>query len=92
MDIIDKINLFSLDESFKKVIRKGKVKRKRICPDGMKVKDNKCIIMKPAEKKNLFKAALLRGRKIKANVGIQKKAMKKRARSMKKREMQIGDQ
>ena len=91
MDIIEKIDLFSIDESWKKVIRKGKVKRKRICPDGMKAKDGKCVIMKPAEKKNLFKAALKRARKIKANTGIQKKAQRKRAKSMKKREMQIGD-
>lgn len=91
MDIIDKINLFSIDEGWEKVIRKGKIKRKLICPVGMKAKNGKCVMMKPTEKRNLFKAALLRGKKMKANVNVMIKAKKKRAKSMKKREIQIGD-
>ncbi len=98
MDIIEKIDLLSIDdvdelsEAYKKVIRKGKIKRKLVCPVAvMKAQDGKCVSMTPAERKKRGKAAILRGRKLKANKGIQKKAQKKRARSLRKRAMQIPD-
>lgn len=92
MDIIEKIDLISMDnieEAFKKVIRKGKVKRKLICPPGMKAVDGKCKMMAPSEKKNRKKAGIKRGRELKANKGVLKKAMRKRAKSLRKRAMQI---
>lgn len=93
MDIISKIDLIttdSLDEIFKKVIRKGKVKRKVVCPMvTMKAKDGKCVMMAPSERKKRKKSAIIRGRKLHANIGIQKKAQKKRAKSLRKRAMQI---
>lgn len=92
MDINDKIDLLtmdSLDEIFKKVVRKGKLIRKLICQPGMKAVDGKCKMMSPAEKKNRKKSAILRGKKLKANKGIQKKAQRKRAKSLRKRAMQI---
>lgn len=99
MDIIEKIDLISMDdaetlsEAFKKVIRKGKVKRKLVCPVAvMKAKDGKCVSMTAAERKKRGKAAKLRGRKLKTNIGIQKKAQRKRAKSMRKRAMQIPSQ
>jgi phage-related tail protein len=95
MDIIDKLDLISmdnLDEMFKKVIRFGKIKRKKICPPGMKAVDGKCKMMSPSEKMKRKKAAIKRGKQLKANVGTQKKAMRKRAKSLRKRAMQIPDQ
>jgi hypothetical protein len=95
MNIDEKIDLFtmdSLDEVFKKVIRKGKVKRKLICPPGLKAVDGKCKVMSPSEKKARKKAAILRGRKFKANKSAQVKAQRKRSKSLRKRAMQIPNQ
>lgn len=95
MDLIKAIDLFTIeniDEMFKKVIRKGKVKKKTICPVGvMKAKGNKCVLMTPAERKNRLKAAKKTGKKLHTNLGIQKKALKKRAKSLRKRAMSIPD-
>jgi hypothetical protein len=92
MNIDETLDMY-LNEIFKKVIRKGKVKRKTICPvAGMKAVDGKCKMMTPAERRERKKAGRLRGKKLKANVGIQKKAMKKRAKSMRKRAMAIPNQ
>lgn len=95
-DLIDKIDLLTIDtidEVFKKVIRKGKIQRKTICPVGaMKAVDGKCVLMNPAERKNRTRAAIKRGKKLKANLGIQKKANKKRAKSLRKRALAIPDQ
>lgn len=92
MDIDDKLDMY-LSEIVKKVIRKGKIQRKTICPVGaMKAVDGKCVLMKPAERKNRTKAAIKRGKKFKANLGLQKKAQKKRAKSLRKRALAIPDQ
>lgn len=95
MDLIDRINLVSmdsLDEIFKKVIRKGKVKRKIVCPVvTMKAVNGKCVMMAPSERRKRKKAAIVRGKKLHANIGVQKKAQRKRAKSMRKRAMQIPD-
>ena len=95
-DLMSQLDLFtidSLDEIFKKVVRAGKIKRKVVCPvELMKAKDGKCVMMTPAERKKRGKAAKLRGKKLKVNVGIQKKAQKKRAKSLRKRAMAIPDQ
>lgn len=91
MDINDKLDIY-LNEIMKKVIRKGKVVRKTVCPvAAMKAVGGKCVLMTPQERKNRQKAAKITGKKIKANPGIQKKAMKKRAKSMRKRAMGIPD-
>ena len=91
MDVTDKIDLF-LNEIMKKVIRKGKVVKKTICPTAaMKAVGGKCVMMSPQERRNRAKAAKITGKKIKANPGLQKKATKKRAKSMRKRAMGIPD-
>lgn len=97
MDIIDKLDLFTTDtieEGFlKKVVRKGKITKKIICPVGvMKAKDGKCVMMKPEERKKRAKAAKKRGKLLHANIGVQKKANKKRAKSLRKRAMAIPNQ
>jgi hypothetical protein len=94
-NLLNKIDLFTTDclnEIMKKVIRKGKVKRKTICPLAtMKAQDGKCVMMDAGERKARNKAAIKRGRELKANIGVQKKAAKKRAKSLKKRLLAIPD-
>ena len=66
----------------KKVIRKGKLKKKLFCPPGQKAKGGRCVTMKSTERSR---------RRIKAKKGaIKRKAkfgkiLKKRAKAMKKR-------
>lgn len=92
MDVIDKIDLVLIDEVFKKVIRKGELKKKIICPVvTMKAKDGKCVPMTPQERRNRLKAAIKVGKKLKSNLGLQKKASRKRAKSLRKRAMRIPD-
>jgi hypothetical protein len=69
---------------FKKVIRKGKVVKKKICPDTAKVAGNKCVKMTASEKLKQSKAAKKRAIKMKSKMG---KILKKRAKSLKKRAM-----
>ena len=93
MNTIDeKLDMY-LSEVFKKVIRKGELKRKLFCPVATtKSKDGRCVPMKAEERKKRLKAAIKTGRKIKSNLGLQKKSARKRAKSMKKRAMRIPDQ
>ena len=72
-----------LDEARrKKVIRKGKLKKKLFCPPGQKAKGGRCVTMKSTERSR---------RRIKAKKGaIKRKAKagrikKKRAKAMRKR-------
>lgn len=89
MNINEKLDMY-LNEIFKKVIRKGQLKKKTICPVAiMKAKDGKCVMMSPSERKKRAKAAKKTGRKISANLGLQKKAARKRRKSLKKRGMRI---
>ena len=66
----------------KKVIRKGKVKRKRFCAPGQKVVNGKCVAMRGAEragrKRRAKKSAIKRRGKL-------ARLLKKRAKSMRKR-------
>jgi len=92
LDKIDKLTMDCLDEIVKKVIRQGKVKRKTICPLAtMKAQDGKCVTMNAGERKARNKAAIKRGRELRANIGVQKKAAKKRAKSLRKRLLSISD-
>ena len=72
-----------LDEGYrKKVIRKGKLKKKLFCPKGQKAKGNKCVPMKSTEKSRrkikAKKAAVKRKGKMSRIKKKRKKAMKKR--------------
>ena len=75
--------LLELDEAKrKKVIRKGKLKKKLFCKPGQKAKGNKCVTMKSTEKTK---------RKLKAKKGAIKrktkaaKIRKKMKKALKKR-------
>jgi len=93
MDILEKLDDEYLNELWKKVIRKGALKRKLICPAAiMKAQGGKCVTMSPEERRKRKKATKITGRKVSANLGVQKKAMRKRAKSMKKRAMRIPSQ
>jgi hypothetical protein len=81
----------TLDEAkFQRVIRKGKVKRKLFCPDGFKAQDNVCQKMSPSERMKRKRATKRAARKKKG--AILAKMLKKRAKSMKRRAMQIPQQ
>lgn len=41
----------------KKVVRKGKVQKKKTCPDGFKLVDGKCVRQKADEKRKRSRAA-----------------------------------
>lgn len=68
------INAF-LNEKFKKVVRGGKVKRKRVCRDGYVVKGGKCVKQKASEKRKLSKAQKkgAKKRKIKKSASTRKR-------------------
>jgi len=96
-DIIDKINecLESFDEEdlicevrYKKVIRKGKIIRKPICPDGFKFAGGKCVKMKNTEKIKRSRSTKKAQRKVQ-NSGAKAKLIRKRAKSMRKRKALI---
>lgn len=57
----------------------------------MKAQDGKCVLMSASERKARGKAAIKRGKKLRSNLGIQMKASRKRAKSMRKRAMGIPD-
>jgi hypothetical protein len=89
-ELVERIDLFFLDEAeFKRVIRKGKVKRKLICPPGFKAEGKRCVKIQPKEKLKRLLGTKQRVRKLKAQTGIVKKANRKRAKSMRKRAMMI---
>ena len=93
MDILDKLDDENINELFKKVIRKGVLKRKLICPLAtQKAQGGKCVMMSPSERRKRKKATKLVGKKISANIGIQKQAQRKRAKSLRKRAMRIPGQ
>ena len=93
MDILEKIDQYLTEAGieeylteirFKKVIRKGKLFKKLICPQGMKVVGGKCKRMSPTEVRKRAKAARKSQRKIQAS-GVGKRLLRKRAKSMRKR-------
>ena len=66
----------------KKVIRKGKIKKKLFCKPGQKAKGDKCVTMKSTEKNKRKLKAKKGAIKRKSKASRMKKKMKK---SMKKR-------
>ena len=88
MDILDQIDLMLNEIKFKKVIRKGKLVKKPVCPDGFKAKGGKCVKMTSAEKRKRAKSARRAQKKIQAS-GIGTKAIRKRAKAMRKRQALI---
>ena len=77
-------DLESLNEAgeWKVVFRKGKRRRKLMCPPGTKSVGKKCVKMKPTERIRRRKALRIAGKKMKVMMG---RVLKKRKKAMKKR-------
>ena len=85
MDITEKLDLFLITEiKFKKVVRKGKIVRKPICPPGFKFSGKKCKKMSATEMRKRSKATKKSQRKIQSG-GKKAGLLRKRAKSMRKR-------
>lgn len=89
IDIIEKIEDVLDEARFRKVIRKGKLKRKLFCPKGFKAVGGKCVKMSPEETRKR-KRATRRAAKKRIG-GVLAKALKKRKKSLRRREQQIHD-
>lgn len=87
MDIVLKLEEILDEARFKKVIRKGKVKRKLFCPKGFKAVGGKCVKMSPEETRKRKRATKRAAKKRKG--GVLAKALKKRKKSLRRREQQI---
>lgn len=86
--ISDYINPNEVNEiEWKRLIRKGKVQRKLICPDGFKAQDGRCVKMSPQETIKRKKSAKKRAKKLKVDKGKIAKLLRKRAKSLRKRAM-----
>ncbi len=83
MDIVEKIDIL-IEAKFKKVIRKGKLVKKTICPKGFKARGGKCKKMSPGEMRKRAKSARRAQKKIQSS-GKKAILIKKRAKSMRKR-------
>ena len=83
MDITEKIDILT-EAKFKKVVRKGKLIRKLICPPGFKAKKGKCKKMSPTEAKKRSRSAKRSQKKLHAS-GKSALLLRKRAKSMRKR-------
>ena len=82
MDLIYEVMNEINEAKKKKVIRKGKLKKKTICPKGQKAKGGRCVVMKSKEKTTRKMKAKKASVKRKAK---QIRTAKKRKKSMKKR-------
>lgn len=94
-DILERIEILLTEPSerideikFKKVIRKGKIKRKAICPPGFKVVAGKCVKQKASERLKRSRSTKKAQRKIQAG-GMKTKLLRARAKSMRKRKAAI---
>ena len=94
MDITEKIDLFLNEITYKKVIRKGKVIRKPICPNGFKAVNGTCVKMTGQEKRKRAKSAKkaqianwirCNANKLWNSGGKSAKLLKRRAKSMRRR-------
>lgn len=83
MDIIDKIDIIT-EIKFKRVVRKGKLIRKAICPAGYKVVKGKCKKQSASEIRKRSKSTKRAQKKLWAGGGGAK-LIRKRAKSMRKR-------
>jgi len=93
MNILEKIDLFLIDEGvWKKVIRNKKLVKKLICPSGFKAQGGKCVKMKAIEMQKRKKSSKIAQKKLHANKAKMFKLEKKRMKSMNKRSSVIGDQ
>ena len=81
-DIIDEADKILDEARRKKVIRKGKIKKKLFCPKGQKAKGGRCVTMKSTEKGKRKRMAKKSAVKRKAKSA---RMNKKRAKSMRKR-------
>ena len=97
MDILERLDIFLTEPSetdmvceikFRKVIRKGKVKRKAFCPKGYKAVGAKCVKMKPGERLKRARSTKKAQRKIQSS-GKKAVLLRKRAKSMRKRKAAI---
>ena len=95
MDILERLDIFltepseRLDEiKYKKVIRKGKIKRKAVCPPGFKVVSGKCVKQKASERLKRSRSTKKAQRRIQSS-GIKTKLLRSRAKSMRKRHAAI---
>ena len=95
MEILEKIDLFllgpeeRLDEiKYKKVIRKGKIKRKPVCPPGFKVVKGRCVKQTAGERLKRSRSTKKAQRRIQAS-GVKTKLLRARAKSMRKRKAAI---
>lgn len=79
LDFVEENEL--LNEKIKRVVRGGKVMRKKVCKEGYKAQGNKCVRIDPTEKRNRERSQKKAARKRKVK---SKAAVRKRARSMKK--------
>ena len=95
MDILERISIliddFIIEGKIKKVIRGGKIKRKLICPQGFKAVGKKCVKMKASESRKRSKSTRKAQRKIQSS-GKAAKLLRKRAKSMRKRNALIPTQ
>ena len=83
-NIINRMNKVISEIAFKKVIRKGKIVKKPVCPPGFKAVGKKCVKMSGAEKRKRSLATKKSQKKIQAG-GKKTKLLKSRAKSMRKR-------
>lgn len=85
-DIIEKLSILLGEKvEWKKVVRKGKVKKKLMCPPGFKEKNGKCVRMDPKEIIKRSRSAKKAQKKLSADPGRVAKLVRKRAKSMRKR-------
>ncbi len=92
-DILEKIETLLVEEplneiKFKKVIRKGKLVRKAVCPPGFKAVKGKCKKMKPGERLKRARSTKRAQKKIQST-GTKAKLLRARAKSMRKRKAAI---
>ena len=87
IDIVEKIDDILDEARFKKVIRKGKVKRKLFCPKGFKAVKGKCVKMSPEEVRKRKKATRRAAKKKKG--AVLAKMLKRRKKSLRRRKQQI---
>ena len=90
-DILKKIDDYILESEemvceikYKKVIRKGKIVKKPVCPKGYKVVSGKCVKMSAGEMVKRSRSTKRAQKKIQ-NSGAKAKLIRSRAKSMKKR-------